>query len=223
VCVQLKSLCAAQIFPLTLFHAESAQAITTKYLFYEHQINTTGRTHTLISRRTNDLCKYARHVRVCYESADPFDCVPVLVQKNAFSLIPTEMLLLRPGVRARREKTTKQAQCDSIQKQIGRGMHAKLSKSRPLAPRSAGNRGQRCNKFNAAGWPEGNLNLGLGYEFTAQAAANCARSVSTQVRVRVQIIKWPVNYNISGRLTASAPAELAHIVKVAPRAREWQK
>jgi len=109
VCVQLKSLCAAQIFPLTLFHAESAQAITTKYLFYEHQINTTGRTHThtLISRRTNDLCKYARHVRVCYESADPFDCVPVLVQKNSFSLIPTEMLLLRPGVRARREKTTK--------------------------------------------------------------------------------------------------------------------
>jgi hypothetical protein len=102
-------------------------------------------------------------------------------------------------------------------------MHTKLSKSRPLAPRSAGNRGQRCNKFNAAGWPEGNLNLGLGYEFTAQAAANCARSVSTQVRVRVQIIKWPVNYNISGRLTASAPAELAHIVKVAPRAREWQK
>lgn len=91
--------------------------------------------------------------------------------------------------------------------QIGRGMHAKLSKSRPLAPRSAGNRGQRCNKFNAAaaGPPRQKENLNLG-EFTAQAAANCAMLVLTKC-VRVQIIKWPVNYNISGRLTESAAAE----------------
>lgn len=169
--------------------------------------NRTGRTHTHThsNLKANDLCKYAR--LVCYESADPF--VGRFGSKSEFSLrthtrrctAERKEIAPSPWVLAAQQKE------GPIRfEQIGRGMHAKLSKSRPLAPRSAGNRGQRCNKFNAAAGPprqKENLNLG---EFTAQAAANCAMLVLTKC-VRVQIIKWPVNYNISGRLTESTAAE----------------
>lgn len=111
VCVQLKSLCCTD-FPIDLLSRRERPAITTKYLFYEHQIQPAA--HTLISRRTiyantHSVCVMKVVIRLIEL------CASLWVEKCvSISLLwrcAAKTDLLRPGC----GKSTTKTGSDSIQ------------------------------------------------------------------------------------------------------------